>query len=104
MPIARLLGLPRPLHSSHVHRTQALPWPVSRRPDSLRRPPCELSDAHAIYVLPAGKRHGNANAAGTNVLTTDPDVTHAGIDVGCSPEAGMLRATNIAVGNIPPEP
>jgi Uma2 family endonuclease len=66
--------------------------------------PYELSDGHTIYVLPASKRHGSANAVGANVLTTDPDVTDAGIDVGCSPEPGTLRAPDIAVGNVPPEP
>jgi len=66
--------------------------------------PYELSDGHAIYVAPAGRRHANANAVGTHVLATDPDVTEAGVDAGCSPEPGTLRAPDIAIGNVPPEP
>jgi len=75
------------------------------RADSIRcGDPYELSDGHAIYVLPAGGRHANAKAVGTNVLTTDPDVADAGVDAGCSPEPGTLRAPDIAVGNVPAEP
>ncbi len=75
------------------------------RADQLRSgDPYELSDGHAIYVAPAGRRHASANAVGAQALATDPDVTQAGIDAGCSPEPGTLRAPDIAIGNVPPEP
>jgi len=66
--------------------------------------PYELSDGHAIYVLPAGGRHADTNLVGGQVLATDPDVTQAGMDAGYSPEPGTLRAPDIAVGNVPREP
>ena len=66
--------------------------------------PYELSDGHAIYVLPAGGRHADTNLVGGQVLATDPDVTQAGTDAGYSPEPGTLRAPDIAIGNVPREP
>jgi Uma2 family endonuclease len=75
------------------------------RADQLRSgDPYELSDGHAIYVSPAGGRHADANVRGAQVLATDPDVTQVGVDAGCSPEPGTLRAPDIAIGNVPAEP
>jgi len=90
LPIALLLGPPPTLHSLRVHRTEAVPWPVSRRPAPLRRPlravrrsrGLRLARRQAAWQRQRRRRH---------VLTTDPDVTHAGIDVGCSAEPGTLR-------------
>jgi Uma2 family endonuclease len=66
--------------------------------------PYELSNGHAIYVAPAGGRRADANIRGAQALATDPDVTQAGVDAGCSPEPGTLRAPDIAIGNVPAEP
>jgi len=66
--------------------------------------PYELSNGHAIYAAPAGGRHADANVRGAQVLATDPNVTQAGVDAGCSPEPGTLRAPDIAIGNVPAEP
>jgi len=75
------------------------------RADQLRSgDPYELSDGHAIHVAPAAGRHADATTRGAHALSTDPDVTSAGVDVGYSPEPGTLRAPDIAIGNVPTEP
>ena len=66
--------------------------------------PYELSNGHAILCMPSGGRGGKANLVGAQVLDTDPAVESAGIDTGFSPEPGMLRAPDVAVGNVPDEP
>ena len=66
--------------------------------------PYELSDGHAIRVAPTGSRGSSSVADGALVLKTDPDVDEAGIDTGYSPEPGMLRAPDIAVGHVPNAP
>ena len=38
------------------------------------------------------------------VILTDPDASSGGIDPGYSPQQGMLRAPDLAVGNVPDEP
>ena len=38
------------------------------------------------------------------VILTDPDASSGGIDPGYSPNLGMLRAPDLAVGNVPDEP
>ena len=38
------------------------------------------------------------------VILTDPDASSGGIDPGYSPNRGMLRAPDLAVGNVPDEP
>ncbi len=66
--------------------------------------PYELSNGHAIRCMTTGGRGSDANAVGAAVLKSDPDVEEAGIDTGYSPEPGMLRAPDVAVGNVPKEP
>jgi Uma2 family endonuclease len=66
--------------------------------------PYELSDGHPIECLPTGGRGSRANLSGGLALGTDPDVTSAGVDTGFSPEAGTLRAPDLAVGNVPDAP
>lgn len=68
------------------------------------RDPYELSHGHAIHCLPTGGRGGERTLAGGAALATDPAVKSAGVDVGFSPEPGMLRAPDVAVGNVPNEP
>jgi len=84
--------------------TEPKPYRGPFRADQLRSgDPYELSNGHAVYVVPAGGRHADANVRGAQVLATDPDVTEAGMDAGFSPEPGTLRAPDIAVGNVPAE-
>ncbi len=66
--------------------------------------PYELSHGHPIYCAPTGGRGAGPNGLGYAVLRSDPAVTEAGVDAGFSPEPDMLRAPDIAVGNVPPKP
>jgi Uma2 family endonuclease len=77
------------------------PFVSSQIPEGSRY---ELSDGHAIYCAPTGARGSQSNLVGGAVLDTDPAVESAGVDTGFSPEPGMLRAPDIAVGNVPNEP
>ena len=64
----------------------------------------ELSNGHAIYCAPTGGDGSRANLVGARVLSTDPDVTEAGIDAGYSFSPRHLRAPDIAIGNVPDRP
>lgn len=66
--------------------------------------PYELSNGHPIYCAPTGGRGAGPNGLGFDVLSSDPLVKEAGVDVGYSPEPGMLRAPDVAIGNVPSEP
>lgn len=66
--------------------------------------PYELSDGHPIECMPGGGRNSRANLVGGLALGTDPDVEFAGFDTGFSPEPGMLRAPDLAIGNVPDTP
>lgn len=59
--------------------------------------PYELSDGHAIRVLPTGVRGSVMQAHIGAAIANDPLVEEAGVDTGFSPEAGTLRAPDIAV-------
>ena len=61
----------------------------------------ELHDGHPIYCAPTGGDGARTTTSGAEVLDTDPAVQEAGIDAGYSPRPGMLRAPDIAVGNVP---
>lgn len=61
----------------------------------------ELHDGHPIYCAPTGGDVARGNVAGVEVLDTDPIVEEAGIDPGYAPSPGMLRAPDVAVGNVP---
>lgn len=61
----------------------------------------ELHDGHPIYCAPTGGDGARSNIAGAEVLDTDPAVEEAGIDAGYAPRPGMLRAPDVAVGNVP---
>jgi Uma2 family endonuclease len=66
--------------------------------------PYELSNGHRIYCESGGGRHGSENATGALVLGSDPKVKEIGVDTGFSWEPKMLRAPDIAIGNVPNEP
>ncbi|MDC0744363.1 Uma2 family endonuclease [Polyangium mundeleinium] len=63
--------------------------------------PYELSKGHPVLWLPTGGRGARANLLGGTVLETDPAVEQAGVDAGFSTEPGMMRAPDVAVGNVP---
>ncbi len=64
----------------------------------------EISNGRPIECAPTGGDGARTTAAGARVLATDPDVDGAGIDAGFSPSVDMLRAPDIAVGNVPDKP
>ena len=64
----------------------------------------ELSDGHPIECLPTGGEGATKTKLGAMVILTDPDASSGGIDPGYSPNRGMLRAPDLAVGNVPDEP
>jgi len=64
----------------------------------------ELSNGHPIECLPTGGEGATKTKLGAMVILTDPDALSGGIDPGYSPNRGMLRAPDLAVGNVPDEP
>jgi len=64
----------------------------------------ELDRGHALYVAPGGGEHGRNTGLGFAVLSSDPLVDQAGVDVGYVIEEGTLRAPDVAVGNVPDRP
>lgn len=66
--------------------------------------PYELSNGHPIYCPPASGRHAETNQLGASVAGWDPQVNEAGIDVGYTSGPGMLRAPDVAIGNVPNKP
>jgi Putative restriction endonuclease len=85
--------------------TAATPALGAHRAEALRpKDPYEISDGHLIHCLPTGQRVSRSTVAGTFVIDSDPAVTSSGIDTGFSPRPSMLRAPDIAVGNIEDKP
>jgi Uma2 family endonuclease len=66
--------------------------------------PYELSNGHPVQCPPTGRRGSTRNLVGGSALETDPQVPSAGVDLGISTEAGMLRAPDVAVGPIEDAP
>lgn len=66
--------------------------------------PYELSNGHAILCLPTGGSGSQPNRLGASVVGWDPAVKEAGVDTGYSPAPGVLRAPDVAVGNVPNKP
>jgi hypothetical protein len=66
--------------------------------------PYELSNGYRIACAPTGGRGSGPNGLGFLVTSSDPVVQEAGVDAGYSPEPGMLRAPDVAVGNVPDKP
>jgi Uma2 family endonuclease len=82
--------------------------PTSKGPfraDQIRSgDPYELSNGHAIQCMTTGGRGSRANLLGGSMLDSDPAVQEAGIDTGYAPTSEMLRAPDVAVGNVPDTP
>ena len=75
------------------------------RADQLRSgDPYELSHGHAVHCPPTGGRGAGPNALGAAVVGSDPLVEESGVDVGYSPAPDMLRAPDVAVGNVSDTP
>ena len=88
---------------SDKRRHLSTPGPF--RADQLRSgDPYELSNGHPIECLPTGGRGARANLLGGSVLESDPEVDSAGVDTGIAPESTMLRAPDVAVGNVEDKP
>ncbi len=87
-----------PSHSPRNPRPDSGPFRADQLRDGDRY---ELSAGHPLYCAPAGPVHATGNLRGGAVLDSDPDVEWAGIDAGFSPEPGMLRAPDVAVGPQP---
>src|SRR5690348_12487269 len=66
--------------------------------------PYEISDGKLIYCAPTGGAGSNSNQIGATVVGSDPAVTEVGVDAGYSPKPTMLRAPDVAVGNVPNKP
>ena len=66
--------------------------------------PYELSNGHAIKCMSSGTSHGRTSLLGGSILDSDPAVESAGVDVGFSPQSNLLRAPDVAVGNVPDRP
>lgn len=66
--------------------------------------PYELSNGHPILCSPTGGSGSGPNALGASVLGWDPAVREAGVDTGYSPKPHVLRAPDVAVGNVPNTP
>jgi Uma2 family endonuclease len=87
---------------------RAQPRPADRGPFRAHQlhsgDPYELSNGHSILCLPTGGSGSEPNRLGASVVGWDPAVKEAGVDTGYSPEPGMLRAPDVAVGNVPNKP
>ena len=64
----------------------------------------ELCAGHPIYCAPTGGDGARGQFAGAEVLDTDPAVEAAGGDAGFALGKRILRAPDIAVGNVPDRP
>jgi hypothetical protein len=61
----------------------------------------ELSHGNPIYCAPMGGSGSGPKAIGAWVVGWDPAVTEVGVDTGYSAAPDMLRAPDVAVGNVP---
>jgi Uma2 family endonuclease len=66
--------------------------------------PYELSNGRLIHCESGGGRHGAENAIGASVLGSDPEAKEVGVDTGFTWAPKMLRAPDVAVGNVPNKP
>lgn len=64
----------------------------------------ELDSGHPLYRAPAGGSRGSLYLLGAVAVATDPRVKEAGVDVGFAPKPQVLRAPDVAIGNVPNEP
>jgi len=66
--------------------------------------PYELSHGHLISCAPTGGSGSGPNRLGASVLGWDPKVKEAGVDTGYEPVPDVLRAPDVAIGNVPNKP
>lgn len=66
--------------------------------------PYELSRGEPIRCAPTGGAGAGANQLGASVVGWDPAVKEVGVDAGYAPVPNMLRAPDVAVGNVPNKP
>jgi hypothetical protein len=66
--------------------------------------PYELSNGHAIHSAPTGGSGSGPNGLGFSAVGWDPAVREAGVDTGYSPRPNVLRAPDVAIGNVPDKP
>jgi hypothetical protein len=64
----------------------------------------ELDNGHPVYCAPAGGSHSTPHVIGAAAVATDPKVKEAGVDTGFAPRPHVLRAPDVAIGNVPNEP
>jgi Uma2 family endonuclease len=64
----------------------------------------ELDNGHPVYCAPSGGSHAKPNLLGGAVVAFDPKVRDAGVDTGFEVKPHVLRAPDVAVGNVPNEP
>jgi Uma2 family endonuclease len=64
----------------------------------------ELDNGHPVYCAPAGGSHATPNLIGAAAVATDPKVKEAGVDAGFAPRPHVLRAPDVAIGNVPNAP
>jgi hypothetical protein len=61
----------------------------------------ELTRGHSVFSAPSSGSGARGAGFGFEVLDADPSAESAGVDAGFSPEGRMLRAPDVAVGNVP---
>lgn len=66
--------------------------------------PYELSGGRRIYCPPSSGLVSDGKSCGALTVGWDPHVEETGIDVGYSPMPTVLRAPDVAVGNVPNTP
>lgn len=59
--------------------------------------PYEISEGRRVEVMPTLIGGGDAQAWGAAVIKTNPKVKRAGVEIGVSTHAGMLRAPDVSV-------
>ena len=101
-------GAPREARRATVAKMSAKPRSGNRGPFYAQQirsgDPYELSHGHAIYCAPTGGGGSVANGLGFSAVGWDPAVKEAGVDTGYAPKPDMLRAPDVAIGNVPNKP
>ena len=62
--------------------------------------PYEVSGGQVIECMPTGGRGASSSQLGASVVGWDPAVRQTGVDAGFAPGPSVLRAPDIAVGNV----
>lgn len=66
--------------------------------------PYEISNGHPVRCLPTGGQGAMKTKLGVMAILSDPAATSSGVDPGYAPRPDMLRAPDLAVGNVPDQP